>query len=499
MVEFLLEQVIDLTCSLTDSVRNVDSNKDMCSSLQRRVQVINNTLTNLKGNPDISPDALGALISTLEQAVVLVNRIKARWRVARVWYAKKDSEDLSQMDERIGQCISDLMLPLNVSAATLARQGSIRGRNYEMALTCPQAKTFWDQYYEGKFAVEWRYFWACFVHELDILSIEPSRGFEEEVKATVDLDQNHLIDVRELNRFFMLWSDEENQKVLIELAREHDTICKILDNSSGYSKELKLEVISVNDNHPCDLKIGQVLVIAYTGLIGSKRGRSDRVVKFGKIDPSRSPNDVHFNANDTEVDVNHFQIIAQGSGYYLFDAFGIGGTCTKVHHDSPLSLEPGMILNFGGNVFIRVAAISVTSETTEEEREETIGGIASSSQSNVQHRALIHLEVIKGELTGTNFTFDSQTYNEIEIGRKDSQRGPKQIEFLRDSLISRSHAKLIFRDGSWRLIDLNSRNGTWLSILSYPRMEARESSETLRLTPGMIFAASRYWFRVIEA
>jgi hypothetical protein len=64
------------------------------------------------------------------------------------------------MDERIGQCISDLMLPLNLSTASMARQGSIRGqtRTFEAALTCEEAKHFWTQYYEGKFAVEWRYF-----------------------------------------------------------------------------------------------------------------------------------------------------------------------------------------------------------------------------------------------------------------------------------------------------------------------------------------------------
>lgn len=501
MVEFLLEQVIDLTCSLTDSVRNVDSNKDMCSLLVRRIQVINSTLANLKGNPDVSPDALGALISTLEQAVILVNRIKGRWRVGRVWYAKKDAEELSQMDERIGQCISDLMLPLNLSAATLARQSTLRNtqRNFETSLTCEEAKLFWDQYYEGKFAVEWRYFWACFVHELDNLSVEPSRGLEEEVKAMVDLDQNSLIDVRELNRFYELWIDPENQKVLIDLARDHDIIAKILDNSSGYSKDLKLEVVSVNDNHTNELKLGQILAITYSGLIGSKRGRVDRVVKFGRFDPSKSPNDVHFSTYDTEVDPNHFQIISQGSGFYLLDAFGVGGTCTKVDPDRPLSLESGMILNFGGNVFIRVAEIVVTSEDSSDAVEETIGGIASNSYSNLHRTSQIKLEAIKGELAGASFVFDSLTSNEIEIGRKDSQRGPKQIEFLRDSLVSRTHAKLVFLEGSWRLIDLNSRNGTWLSILSYPRMQAHESSETLRLTPGMVFAASRYWFRVVDA
>jgi pSer/pThr/pTyr-binding forkhead associated (FHA) protein len=70
---------------------------------------------------------------------------------------------------------------------------------------------------------------------------------------------------------------------------------------------------------------------------------------------------------------------------------------------------------------------------------------------------------------------------------------------LRDSLVSRSHAKLVFSGGLWRLKDLNSRNGTWLSILNYARLAAQESSDGLRLIPGMVFAASRYWFRVLDA
>jgi hypothetical protein len=501
MVEFLFEQVIELSLSLTDSVRNVNSNKDMSSALLRRIQVINSTLPSLKGNPDVSPEALSALISTLEQAVVVVNRIKAHWRLARVWYAKKDSEDLSQMDERIGQCISDLMLPLNLSTASLARQGSIRAqtRTFEAALTCEEAKYFWTQYYEGKFAVEWRYFWACFVHELDQLAIEPSRGLEEEVKGTVDFDQNLLVDVTELNRFFTLWREPDKQSVLIQLGTEHDTICKALDNSSSYSKQLKLEVLSVNDNHPNELKVGMLLVIAYAGLVGSKRGRADRVVKFGRFDPDKSPNDVQFSASDTEVEVNHFQIISQGSGFCLYDAFGIGGTCTKIEPECAVCLEAGMIFNIGGNAFLRVTEITTRVEENDEPVEETIGGIASSSYSDTPTQSSIKLEVIKGELRGTCFEFDSLVCPEVEIGRKDSARGPKPIEFVRDSLVSRSHARLVFSGGSWRLQDLNSRNGTWLSILNYARLAAQESSEALRLIPGMVFAASRYWFRVLDA
>jgi hypothetical protein len=66
-----------------------------------------------------------------------------------------------------------------------------------------------------------------------------------------------LVDVTELNRFFTLWREPDKRSVLIQLANKHDTICRVLDNSSSYSNQLKLEVLSFNDNHPNELKVGR--------------------------------------------------------------------------------------------------------------------------------------------------------------------------------------------------------------------------------------------------
>lgn len=62
-------------------------------------------------------------------------------------------------------------------------------------------------------------------------------------------------------------------------------------------------------------------------------------------------------------------------------------------------------------------------------------------------------------------------------------RGPDNSIVLSDGFVSTSHAALSFRDGSWWLADLDSRNGTWVN--------GEKISGEVRLRPGDVVAVGQ--------
>src|SRR5665213_4106107 len=56
-------------------------------------------------------------------------------------------------------------------------------------------------------------------------------------------------------------------------------------------------------------------------------------------------------------------------------------------------------------------------------------------------------------------------------------RAPDNHLVLRDSRVSRNHAQIVFREGSFILEDLGSRHGVW--AVSYTHLRAHETGRNL--------------------
>jgi pSer/pThr/pTyr-binding forkhead associated (FHA) protein len=74
------------------------------------------------------------------------------------------------------------------------------------------------------------------------------------------------------------------------------------------------------------------------------------------------------------------------------------------------------------------------------------------------------------------------------IGRQDT----RDIALKKDTFISREHARLTLRGGVWNLIDLDSRNGTFIEVEDD---EQRVTGET-PVQPGQLFRIGRTWLRI---
>jgi pSer/pThr/pTyr-binding forkhead associated (FHA) protein len=94
------------------------------------------------------------------------------------------------------------------------------------------------------------------------------------------------------------------------------------------------------------------------------------------------------------------------------------------------------------------------------------------------------LEVLSGPLDGKTWPFD----REITIGRDDALA---QACLALDRYVSRRHARLQIDDGSLRLVDLRSRNGT--------RLGGRPVVGEVPLPIGAPFVVGRTMLRVTRA
>ncbi len=71
-------------------------------------------------------------------------------------------------------------------------------------------------------------------------------------------------------------------------------------------------------------------------------------------------------------------------------------------------------------------------------------------------------------------------------------RSPESDVLLLDSYVSRYHAKIFYRDGSWWIVDLGSRNGTLVNGKLIP------SGEYVRIVNSDVLTLGTTKLRVIE-
>jgi pSer/pThr/pTyr-binding forkhead associated (FHA) protein len=175
------------------------------------------------------------------------------------------------------------------------------------------------------------------------------------------------------------------------------------------------------------------------------------------------------------VSRRHARVVPTPSGYALIDESTNGVVVNGVRIDRTTVLRQGDIIGVGEEAFRFTADASgtgpdrsifsdasapprkavpaatlptVPTETTPRAKRPAEPGKSAS-------RLLATLEVIAGSVTaGTVFRVEG---TEVQIGR-----GPESDLRLADESVSGTHATLLERDGSWQLLDLGSRNGTYV-------------------------------------
>lgn len=71
---------------------------------------------------------------------------------------------------------------------------------------------------------------------------------------------------------------------------------------------------------------------------------------------------------------------------------------------------------------------------------------------------MIRLKIVSGSLAGTTLCFRHDT---VHVGR--SARADVRFDDRQDAIVSGHHAQIVFEHGAYQLVDLGSRNGTWIN------------------------------------
>jgi pSer/pThr/pTyr-binding forkhead associated (FHA) protein len=110
----------------------------------------------------------------------------------------------------------------------------------------------------------------------------------------------------------------------------------------------------------------------------------------------------------------------------------------------------------------------------------------------------ITIMVMSGVEDGTTIDLNPKTDGIIRdndwvltIGRKDDN----DVCLRNDTFVSRYHAKLILRDGSWWLEDIHSTNGSFIEDEVDKLNEVRFEG-TIPLRNGQLFRLGRTWLRI---
>jgi pSer/pThr/pTyr-binding forkhead associated (FHA) protein len=97
----------------------------------------------------------------------------------------------------------------------------------------------------------------------------------------------------------------------------------------------------------------------------------------------------------------------------------------------------------------------------------------------------IELVIMSGPDDGTTLSLTAPKQGDAYIiGRRDDC----DIILPYDSQISRQHASLIYKDGVWYVLDLSSRNGTYVG--------KQKIDSLVALEPGGMFRVGRTWLRL---
>jgi pSer/pThr/pTyr-binding forkhead associated (FHA) protein len=97
----------------------------------------------------------------------------------------------------------------------------------------------------------------------------------------------------------------------------------------------------------------------------------------------------------------------------------------------------------------------------------------------------IELVIMSGPDDGTTLSLTAPRQGDAYIiGRKEDC----DVVLQYDSQVSRQHASLHYKDGVWYVLDLSSRNGTYVG--------KQKIDSLVALEPGQMFRVGRTWLRL---
>ena len=87
---------------------------------------------------------------------------------------------------------------------------------------------------------------------------------------------------------------------------------------------------------------------------------------------------------------------------------------------------------------------------------------------------MIRLKIVSGSRNGTTLAFGREP---IRVGR--SANAEVRFHDVQDSVVSGHHAQIVFERGAYQLLDLGSRNGTWLNGHRLTTKQALQSGDRI--------------------
>jgi predicted component of type VI protein secretion system len=113
----------------------------------------------------------------------------------------------------------------------------------------------------------------------------------------------------------------------------------------------------------------------------------------------------------------------------------------------------------------------------------------------------VSVMIMSGVEDGTLLSFQSNTEGDNEnghwtltVGRRDEN----DLTLRNDTFVSRTHARLHWKDNHWWLEDVNSTNGTFIELIE-DFFTDRRVKGIVPVDVGQLFRVGRTWMRIQTA
>ena len=221
------------------------------------------------------------------------------------------------------------------------------------------------------------------------------------------------------------------------------------------------------------IEIGQIFNVDCFGVPGSKRYCEDQMVVFGRVDNEEDLVDIPLPPNDFSKSHLHAIIYLKPEAIYIQDTSDIGRVGIKLMSDENLKLQSGMLIMFSNCIVTKVEKIDLTvNENSQLPDEDDI------EDTQAQFSSILYLKYLTGPLKDTTTRLKSDEKHTFAVGCGGNGNVP-DLFLPRDTGVSRLHSTLTYspQDGTWRLKDEGSTNGTFFLLKSHQQYETKEPSE----------------------
>ena len=271
------------------------------------------------------------------------------------------------------------------------------------------------------------------------------------------------INKSKFSAFENMFGDVKNFKFIKNACKVSDLLEKIPENpliTNPFSVEFIVSKIASSiSNQNSILNVGDKFLITPTGLNGTRR--PDKIIFVGK----HSFCDIRL-PQDELVDDLSFAILCTPNQYYIIDCSKISYLKEKLEPNIEYEINQGLLIDIAQSALINVIAF-------ENKEDNSTGDVTGT----------LHYEFLIGELAnpyGPRGRTASPIDGKIILGRGIYQQRT-DIVISENGKVSGHHMEYRFAGQKWKIVDLNSKNGTFIAYKTYNQYQTKDFSDVFCL------------------